>query len=234
MYVIAEIGSNYRHRFNSGDLDVAKIQVTQAKKAGCAAAKFQMFTNEELYGKKVNKPCFGLPRDWVKPIAEHCFLEKIDFMCSAFSADGVRFLDPYVKTHKIAFCERNDESILEAVADSGKPYLISGQNMVCVSQYPAAPFEYPIDELAEAVSDHTKGCELAVLYASIGCKVFEKHFNGCDFVMGTPDSHLSIDFNGMVEYVKMIKWAKGMFQAPAPRSSHERQKTPAGWFRPVP
>lgn len=221
-YFIAEIGSNFRHRFSDSDLDVAKIQITQAKKAGASAAKFQLFTNEELYGYKMpGKLCWGLPRGWVKPLAEHAFNEGIDFMCSAFSADGIEFLNPYVKAHKIASCEALDPEIVGAAIESAKRVFISdgctkdipkGRNIVrmtCVAKYPAdiTDYEQPPIGSELALSDHTLDNALAVMYACLGCNVFEKHFNGCDFVSATPDSPHSVDVAKMKAYIAAVSWA---------------------------
>lgn len=180
-YIIAEIGSNWR------SLEIAKKQIEAAKECGADAAKFQMFTNKELYGYDDGSKCWGLPRDLVDPLALHCQSVGIDFMCTAFSIDGYKFVDPYVKTHKIASCEADWPELVQAVADLGKPFLRSYGlierdcfefnneiAMLCCAKYPALPEDYSFDqELCEKVilwglSDHTLGNELAVIASSIG------------------------------------------------------------------
>lgn len=101
-----------------------------------------------------------LPREWIPQLAEACKHYGIEFMCTAFSPDGYRYIDPYVKRHKIASAENTDVDILRTVAELGKPVLMStggssltdikmaldllwdpGRSgvtlMYCVSSYPA-------------------------------------------------------------------------------------------------
>lgn len=148
--IIAEVGSNFLGLQDCLDSIVA------AKVAGADCVKFQLYTHKELYGYD-GKMAGELPREWVPQLHVKCQEVGIEFMCTAFSPEGYRFIDPYVKRHKIASAETTDWDIVRAVASIGKPAIIStggstpdeidkvlnsfAKDMVsllfCVSAYPA-------------------------------------------------------------------------------------------------
>lgn len=165
MYIIADIGSNW---FNKQDcLD----GIIGAKKAGADCVKFQLFDHKALYGysQDINELSrVSLPRDWIKSLARYAKSVNIDFMCSAFSAELLEVVDPYVDRHKVASSDLLNPELLEAIAKTGKPVILScgGHNlyeirtalrffkdyhpseialMYCVSEYPS--YEHDIDNL---------------------------------------------------------------------------------------
>lgn len=220
-YIIAEIGSNWR------TLDIAKKQIEAAKECGADAAKFQMFTNKELYGYDDGSKCWGLPRELVDPLALHCQSVGIDFMCTAFSIDGYKFIDPYVKMHKIASCEADWPELLVNVNALGKPFLRSYGlidkskfefkneiSMLCCAKYPAEASDYAfndafIEDIVWGLSDHTMNNDLAIIASCVGtgAVIFEKHF---DFMAGndTPDSVVSSNESQLRDYVETISLMK--------------------------
>ena len=114
-YIIAEIGSNWTTS------EEAVLSVTKARQCGAHAVKFQMFTGKELYGTDSDR--FLQPD--ITAIYNRCQDLGIDFLCTAFSAKGVKQIDPYVRAHKVASAEMMDTDILDAVSDTGKPLYIS-------------------------------------------------------------------------------------------------------------
>lgn len=119
-FIIAEIGSNWR------TLDDCCRSIREAAKAGADCAKFQMFTQEELYGYDVGKPRDAeLPRKWLPALAECAESVGIEFMVSCFSPEGVRDATPFVSAHKIASCEANHYWIRHACMDSRLPVFLS-------------------------------------------------------------------------------------------------------------
>lgn len=172
--IIAELGSNI---FKSEDLDIvledACRQIDAAKHAGATAVKFQMFTAQELYGphisnseteKKINR--YSLPRSMVPMLFDHCQAMEIEFMCSAFSLDGYDFLDPFVKSHKVASPEAACEKIVDYLFTKDQRIILSngclnldqqeeyigdtskwGTDdilMECISNYPATTSQYDL------------------------------------------------------------------------------------------
>jgi sialic acid synthase SpsE len=117
MKVIAEIGSNWT------TLDEQVASVEKAKLAGADAVKFQLFNEKELYGPSMKVERRSAPR--LEDLANVCDKLHIDFMCSAFSAKGVAKVDKYVDVHKIASAEMCDLDIVNAVIETGKPFIVS-------------------------------------------------------------------------------------------------------------
>ena len=202
-YIIAEIGSNWTCL-----LDCMK-QIEAAKACGADAVKFQLFTYRELYG--ISGDMKGeLPAEWVPVLAGHSEEHDIDFMCSAFSIDGFKFVDDYVVYQKIASPEACSQKIRDAVFEMGSSIIISngclsyeeqvqivdspewGADDVmleCTSDYPAESSAYQLSrilELAEdydvrwGLSDHTTSSDLALLARGLGAEVFEKHVDLID------------------------------------------------------
>jgi sialic acid synthase SpsE len=137
-FIIAEVGSNWR------TLDDCKLSIAMAKRAGADAVKFQAFTHEALYGRtdeylgRVEQEAdlqgiaraariaaHELPPDWLPILASKAKDTGIEFMCSAFSPELVRAVDPYVNLHKVASAELTHLRILEAVRETGKPVILS-------------------------------------------------------------------------------------------------------------
>lgn len=197
-YVIAEIGSNWTCLF-----DCLK-QIKAAKECGADAVKFQLYTYKELYG--VSGDMAGeLPAEWVPTLSVECENQGIDFMCSAFSIDGFKYLDPYVSYQKIASPEACSSKMLDAVFELGSSVIISNGCLTyedqvriidgfewgaddvlleCVSSYPAGSSDYNLSRIVEladeydirwGLSDHTRSENLAMVAVGLGAEVFEKH-----------------------------------------------------------
>lgn len=226
-FIIADIGSNHRN-----SLDIAYAQIESAKQAGCDAAKFQLFTHAELYGLP-GKLEYELPREWIPKLKECADRNGIEFMCSAFSPDGVRFIDPYVQRHKLASAEMKHVEMIAAIKHTKKPWIVStggatkpelqwlidnhddGRMTIleCVALYPADPSVYDLNTFEHyrnfgipyGLSDHTVGNAVACAAAGAGATVFEKHF---DCLLGdapTPDSPVSYSFEAMQSYAENIR-----------------------------
>ena len=179
MFIIAEVGSNFLNLQDCLD------SIAAAKECGADCVKFQMYTHKELYGYECEGQGLNhlvlpgqLPREWIPLLHAECERVGIEFMCTAFSPEGYRFIDPYVKRHKIASAENTDMDILETVKAFGKLALISTGGstieelvkiceffeteplnacninfMYCVSAYPAKNVNLnAIDELYEEFS----------------------------------------------------------------------------------
>lgn len=202
-FVIGDVGSNWR-RFSDQEKNKSCALDHIRAGAGCGlnAIKFQMFNSMELYNEP-GDDTYALPREWIPELAAECAKHGVEFMCTAFSADGVRFVDPYVKAHKIASAEMMHSGIINAIDATGKPYIVStggatddeilkclefgnerAAYLECVAAYPADPQDYDLGWLPEAqtfgistgVSDHTLGTEVALVALGLGATIFEKHF----------------------------------------------------------
>lgn len=205
-FIIAEVGSNWKREGYYG-LDLAIRHIDDAATCGVSAVKFQFFSHNELYGVD-GDDSYQLPREYIPLLAAHCTSVGVEFMCSAFSAEGVRYIDRYVTRHKIASSEMLDPLIFEAVKKCGKPFIVSTGGahedevyelilkldkkatvLECVAEYPAKMRDYNLNAMARnaknhvniGVSDHTLNNELAITAVGFGATVFEKHFDALKF-----------------------------------------------------
>jgi N,N'-diacetyllegionaminate synthase len=223
-YVIAELGSNFK------TLDDLFASINIAKNCGANAIKFQYFTVNELYG-----PTYEISQNFpLAKLKEKADAAQIDFLCSAFSPEGVAEVDKYVSAHKIASSEMAHIRLLEAVKKTGKPLILSTggyfladikRSLDFMAGHPTVPLHcnisYPTKfcdvEKFQALkkmwtgpvgySDHTTSIDVIPLYfASAGAAVYEKHFNPFNYT-DTPDSPHSIntaEFQAMVRCLNKV------------------------------
>lgn len=232
-FIIAEVGSNWT------SLDDCKRSIVQAKQAGADAVKFQAFNKRSLYGVdgfhsldySATMPG-ELPLDWLPILAQKARDTGIEFMCSAFSPELVRAVDPYVSIHKVASAELTHLRILESVRDAGKPVILStgasgpidisqarmvlgaGTSVIlmyCVAAYPARDIDFRmLDELSSrfhcpvGYSDHTTDYGVTPRTAvERGACVLEKHLTAIE--ADTPDRPHSLtvdEFRRMVQSIR--------------------------------
>ena len=129
-FVVAEIGSNWE-----GNYTKAKKIIQECKKADADAVKFQMWKAEELYDK--SHPNWNeikrseLSFKMAKKLKKFSDKQKIEFFCSAFYPDAVKFLTSIgVKKFKVASrtCLLRDPYSFETLkkkAESKKQIILS-------------------------------------------------------------------------------------------------------------
>ena len=129
-FVVAEIGSNWE-----GNYTKAKKIIQECKKADADAVKFQMWKAEELYDK--SHPNWNeikrseLSFQMAKKLKKFSDKQKIEFFCSAFYPDAVKFLTSIgVKKFKVASrtCLLRDPYSFETLkkkAESKKQIILS-------------------------------------------------------------------------------------------------------------
>ena len=134
VFVIAEAGSNH-----NGDLTMALELIDAAAQAGADAVKFQTFAADRLYPKSAGTsdylgsetPIYDIiaamemPQDWLPTLRDRAHDAGLAFISSPFHEEAVDILDPYVDAFKIASYELTHEPLLEAVADRGRPVILS-------------------------------------------------------------------------------------------------------------
>lgn len=140
-FIIAEAGSNWKVGTIEDDLSMASKLIELASKSGADAVKFQTYRSETVYVSNAGK--FGdssklknkdisevfkdlsMPYEMIAELANHCKKHNIMFMSTPFSVKDAKEVDPYVEIHKIASYEINHIRLLEYVAKTEKPVLIS-------------------------------------------------------------------------------------------------------------
>jgi len=123
--IIAEVGSNY-----DGSLDEAKAYIIEASKCGCDAIKFQTLRKDKLIAPchpAYNNFCnLELPDKWHYPLKLVADEYGIEFMSTPFYLEAVDLLESVgVKTYKIASGDITFTPLLEKVAQTHKPVLLS-------------------------------------------------------------------------------------------------------------
>jgi sialic acid synthase SpsE len=198
MEIIAEIGQNH-----NGDMELARRLIGEAKSAGAAVAKFQVYDARALF-PKVGNAWFDynckteLSRDDVETLARDCEREGIEFMASVFDVERVAWLEGVgIRRYKLASRSVKDRALIEAVSATGKPMLVSlgmwdgadfpkiasrggVEYLYCVSKYPTEVSDLHFGKVDFAryagFSDHTLGIDAAMIALSRGARIIEKHF----------------------------------------------------------
>lgn len=142
-YIIAELGSNH-----NGDMELARRLIEEAKKAGADCVKFQSWTKDTIFSKKVYADNYFLKDDYrnrtdytleeivdefsiseqeLLEMAKICHQVGIDFSSSPFSKREVDFLvdecdAPFVK---IASMDLNNYPFLRYVAGKKVPVVLA-------------------------------------------------------------------------------------------------------------
>lgn len=140
LWVVAEIGANH-----NGDLELCRRIVNAAKDSGADAVKFQSWSKESLvsraeyarntrYAKSDPSALtleqaverYQLTPEQHREIAAHCRQRGITFFSSCFSAREVELLEELqVPAYKVASMDINHLPLLDVVASTGKPVLLS-------------------------------------------------------------------------------------------------------------
>ena len=187
-FVIAEISANH-----NGELSRALAIISEAKKAGADAVKLQTYTAETitLNSKRKEFKINGglwhgrtlydlyseayLPWEWHKPLFEKANEVGLSIFSSPFDKSAVDFLEKLnAPAYKVASFEAIDLPLIEYIAATGKPMIIStgmanfneiseaieaarsgGCNEIailhCVSGYPAPAEEYNLTTITHMI-----------------------------------------------------------------------------------
>lgn len=206
--IIAEIGQNH-----NGDMALARELIHAAHEGGADVAKFQLYDAVALFPREGNEwfeyNCkTELSRNQVSDLATECAKIGIEFMASVFDVDRIVWLEEVgVKRHKIASRSIREEGLINALAATGKPLLVSlgmwGEKefpkidasggvgfLYCVSEYPTELEELHLSDVDftryAGFSDHTIGIHAPQTALARGAAIVEKHFT-LDKQMYGPD-----------------------------------------------
>ena len=142
VFVIGEAGSNWRMGTPSRDLKMAFELIAVAAQAGCDAVKFQVYRPETVYVPNAGNSDYlshsgitepiteifrdlSMPYEMIPKLAARCRAQGIMFMASAFSVRDAREVDLHTPVHKIASYEISHVRLLEYLASTGKPLVLS-------------------------------------------------------------------------------------------------------------
>lgn len=236
-FIIAEIGSNWI------SIEDCLNSISSASSHGADAVKFQLFTEQELYGYE---PQLGhmpgqLDPEWLPKLREKAEACKIRLLCSAFSPKGFDLIAPHVDAVKIASAEAMDGEILMAAKKTGKPIFISTGAMhwhevpiikkmlpmdrtvlmYCVGEYPATMTDLELigrlrDEMQVpfvGYSDHSLDVGYMAKSAVLHYKAIAIEKH-VNFVGAIgPDAEHSLSGDGFQMMCKMVRGAKTVMSA---------------------
>jgi sialic acid synthase SpsE len=141
VFIIAEAGSNWRLGAPGRDMRMAKALVDVASEAGADAVKFQTYTPEKVYvqhagiadylssgtNESINEifADLSMPYEMIPELAGYCKKLNIQFMSTPFSVSDAKVINPFVNIHKIASYEISHLRLIEFMAKTGKPVILS-------------------------------------------------------------------------------------------------------------
>jgi N-acetylneuraminate synthase/N,N'-diacetyllegionaminate synthase len=124
--IVAEIGNNHE-----GDARLAERLIALAASSGADAVKFQTIVPSRLVAPAQKERLEQLERfrlsykDFEK-LGRVAKREGVIFLSTPFDTESVRFLDGIVPAFKIASADNNFLPMIEALAKTGKPVILSG------------------------------------------------------------------------------------------------------------
>ena len=232
---MAEIGSNWE-----GNLTKAKKIIKECKEAGADAVKFQMWRANDLYSKKhpnwneISKS--ELTFKQVKEIKSFSDSIGIEFFCSAFYPEAVKFLNSLnVKRFKVASrtCLLKDPYAKDTLIEKSKtkkPIIVSmglggNKNTIkkifsknittfcyCISEYPLKLSKINWKEAIkfDGFSDHTLGITAPIIFTILKKQLDTKTIIIEKHVKSKnsvgPDASTSIDTEELREMVDQIRF----------------------------
>ena len=255
--VIAEIGNNH-----DGSVRQAERLIEAAAEAGADAVKLQThIADAEMLPSTPTPPHFDEPRyaftrRMELSLDDHLRLKMfaeehgLIFFSSPFSVDAVDLLERVgVPAYKIASGEVTNPPLLEAVAATAKPVLLStgmsGEEDVeralellghvpvvllqCTSAYPCPPENVNLRAMTAlggrfgapvGLSDHTADIYTSIAAVALGAVCIEKHFTLSKRLYG-PDHHASL------EPEELRRLVEGVRQVEAALGSPEKVRDPS-------
>lgn len=142
VFVIAEAGSNWKVGSYNEDIKRAKKLIHVASESGADAVKFQTFRANTVYVSNAGISSYleksgirrnineifenaQMPYEMLKELSEYCDKQKIQFMSTPFSVTDAIAINKHVKIHKVASYEINHIRLLEYLAKTKKPIILS-------------------------------------------------------------------------------------------------------------
>ena len=123
--IIAEIGNNHE-----GNFTLAEEMIGLAAEAGSDAVKFQTIIPERLVSVQQTERIkqlkqFQLSYDQFSKLAEVAKNEGVIFLSTPFDIDSALFLNDIVPAFKIASGDNDFFPLMEVIAETGKPIIMS-------------------------------------------------------------------------------------------------------------
>lgn len=249
---VAEIGGNH-----GGSLKTALKTIDAAKEAGADYVKFQTWEADTMAipgyiipsGPWAGRELLDLYREthtpwhWHPQLFDHARDVGITPFSTPFDLPSVALLEGLdCPIYKVASLEIGDTILLESIAATKKPVLLSagvatdteircaisalGGNTTllhCVSSYPTRYRDANLSRMQwlshhfgggeVGLSDHSQGSLVAITATALGAAIIEKHFI-LDRLMGGPDAAFSVEPHEYREMVNACRDVTSMLSTP--------------------
>lgn len=246
VYVIGEIGLNH-----NGDVELALRLIDVAAEAGADAVKFQkrtpeIATPEHMRDTERETPWGTMTyldyrrrvefdAEQYAQIGSYAAARGLDWFASPWDVPSVDVLESLdVVAHKIASASVTDLELLERVAQTGKPVILStGMSTLdeidravevvgtdrlvllhATSTYPMPPEEANLRTIATlrgrypgvpiGYSGHERGLQISLAAVALGARVVERHIT-LDRTMWGSDHAASLEPQGFAHLVRDIR-----------------------------
>ena len=240
-FIIAEVGLAH-----DGSLSQAHAYVDAIAKSGADAAKFQCHLGDPVsewrvqpeWPQDATRQAYwqrtGFSKAEWQSLAEHCRDSGLVFLCSPFSVEAVRLLDPLVSAWKVPSGKVTDSTLLQAIGATGKPVLLSTgmgtraeiqaeiwalkggfpiELLQCTSVYPCPPelIDLTTVKLFHGLSDHSGTIYPGIAAAALGCQVLEVHVCWSK-EQGGFDTAASITVDELAQLVQGVRFVEKAMQ----------------------
>lgn len=257
--LIAEVGS-----VHDGSFGNALKLIDAAADSGASTVKFQTHIAEAETTPDAPQPPYfkaeprfeyfqrtGFTLDQWKKLKRRCEENDVGFLSSPFSNEAVDLLEEVgIERYKIASGEVTNLPLLEYVAETKKPVLLSsGMSswaeldeavkvlskggeltiMQCTSSYPTPYDQVGLNIIGEmkqrynvsvGYSDHTLGNTAAIAAATVGAEIIEKHFTFSKLMYGS-DAANSSEPKEFAELARALKAVDSMLSNPVNKNDIE-------------
>ena len=243
-FIMAEVGQAHDGSFGN-----AHAYIDAIAKTGADAVKFQChIADAESWPDEPWRVVPEWPQDktrfdyWRRmefsrdqwwSLAAHADAKGLEFLCSPFSEEAVKILDPLMDAWKVPSGEVKNQPLLGAIAATGKPVILSTgmctelewskaydyfapnvRSLHCTSLYPCPPERLDLGRIAwqrgAGFSDHSGTIYAGLAAVALGCDILEVHvcWSKEQFGFDTAASITIEDLRRLVEGVRFIERAK--------------------------
>ncbi len=226
-FIVAEIGVNW-----DGNFEILEKILTESKKAGCNAVKFQAYNEDIVKGHPESQRLMksSITAENIEKVDQLAKRIGIEWFATPMYLEAVDILNPYVKRFKIRefdgrkIVENENSELFEKVLSTKKEIIISSQKspknskyyknsniqwLYCVPKYPCELSDIDFSTLDEfdGYSNHSPKIIAPLTASWLGAKIIEFHVTlnkNENFI----DNNVSFEFEQVKMLVKLIKETK--------------------------
>jgi sialic acid synthase SpsE len=223
VFIVAEIGVNW-----DGNYELVKDMMTNAKRAGCNAVKFQAYTEDMVKSHPEHNRLVksSITKFNVEEINKLSKSIGIEWFCTPMYVEAVDFLEPFIQKFKIRELDGrpllNDQTsdLLERVLRTDKEIIVSSQQspygtkyskhpkikwLYVVPKYPCQLTDLDFRKINEfdGYSNHCPEIIAPLTAVILGSKIIEVHITS-DKSKNFVDNNVSFNYGEISDLIKLI------------------------------